>query len=396
VKVLVLNSGSSSLKYQVIDMSTEKAVAEGICERIGLDASIMTYKANGSKEKKLHNMPTHKEAIDLVLKTLQDEKIGVIKSVDEIDAIGHRVVHGGEKFDRSVLVDADVLEAIKDLSSLAPLHNPANILGIEVCMELMSGKPNIAVFDTAFHQTMPREAFMYALPYEDYRELKVRKYGFHGTSHKYVSQVAAEVLKKEDAKIIVCHLGNGASVSAVKAGKCQDTSMGLTPLQGLMMGTRCGDIDPAAVLYVMEQRGLTAKEMDTRMNKQSGLLGVFGESSDFRDLEAGIETGNEKAKLAFDMFVYKVKHYIGAYAATLGGVDAICFTAGIGENGLDVREAVCEGMEFLGIDFDKEENSQRKDGIQELTKKGSKVKVYKIPTNEEYMIAKDTYDIVKK
>ncbi len=396
MKVLVLNSGSSSLKYQVIDMTTEEAVAEGICERIGMDASVMTYKANGTKKEILHDMPSHKEAIDLVLKTLQDKDSGVVKSVDEIDAIGHRVVHGGEKFDKSILITSDVIEAVKELSSLAPLHNPANILGIEVCMELMPGKPNVAVFDTAFHQTMSKEAFMYALPYADYEELQVRKYGFHGTSHNYVSLEAAKLLKKDDAKIIVCHIGNGASISAVKAGKCIDTSMGLTPLQGLMMGTRCGDIDPAAVLYIMEKRGLTAKEMDARMNKQSGLLGIFGDSSDFRDILAGIESGNEKAKLAFDMFVHRIKHYIGAYAAELGGVDAICFTAGIGENALPLREAICEGLEFLGIDFDKEENSKRKGGVQELTKESSKVKVYKIPTNEEYMIAKDTYSLVKK
>ena len=396
MKVLVLNSGSSSLKYQVIDMTTEEAVAEGICERIGMDASVMTYKANGTKKEILHDMPSHKEAIDLVLKTLQDKESGVVKSVDEIDAIGHRVVHGGEKFDKSILITKDVIEAVKELSSLAPLHNPANILGIEVCMELMPGKPNVAVFDTAFHQTMSKDAFMYPLPYADYEELQVRKYGFHGTSHNYVSLEAAKLLKNDDAKIIVCHIGNGASVSAVKAGKCIDTSMGLTPLQGLMMGTRCGDIDPAAVLYIMEKRGLTAKEMDARMNKQSGLLGIFGESSDFRDILSGIESGNEKAKLAFDMFVHRIKHYIGAYAAELGGVDAICFTAGIGENALPLREAICEGLEFLGIDFDKEENSKRKGGVQELTKEGSKIKVYKIPTNEEYMIAKDTYSIVKK
>ena len=294
------------------------------------------------------------------------------------------------------MINEEVLEAIKDLSSLAPLHNPANILGIEVCTELMPEKPNVAVFDTAFHQTMPKESFMYALPYEDYKELKVRKYGFHGTSHKYVSQVAKDILKKDDAKIIVCHLGNGGSISAIKGGMCQDTSMGLTPLQGLIMGTRCGDIDPAAVLYIMKKRELTVKEMDTRMNKQSGLVGVFSESSDFRDVETGIEAGNEKAVLAFNMFCHRVKNYIGAYAAILGGVDAICFTAGIGENGANVRAAICEGLEFLGVDFDKEENLQRKDGVQELTRKGSRVKVYKIPTNEEYMIAKDTYDILNK
>ena len=395
MKVLVLNSGSSSLKYQVIDMTTQDSVAEGICERIGLDGSVMTYKANGSKEKMLQAMPTHKEAIDLVLNTLQDSKIGVIKSTDELDAIGHRVVHGGEKFDKSVIVTNEVLEEIKDLAALAPLHNPANALGIEVCKELMPSTPNVAVFDTAFHQTMPQEAFMYPLPYADYTEFKVRKYGFHGTSHYFVSKEAASVLGNEDAKIIVCHLGNGASISAVKAGKCIDTSMGLTPLQGLMMGTRCGDIDPASVLYVMQKRELSTKEMDTRMNKESGLLGIFGKSSDFRDILEGMEAGDDRAELAFNMFTYRVKSYIGSYAAALGGVDAICFTGGIGENALPVREKICEGLEYLGVDFDKEENSQRKGGTQELTKAGSKVKVFKIQTNEELVIAQDTYKLVK-
>lgn len=395
MKVLVLNSGSSSLKYQVIDMTTQDSIAEGICERIGLDGSVMTYKANGNKEKMLQAMPTHKEAIDLVLNTLQDSKIGVIKSTEELDAIGHRVVHGGEKFDKSVIVTNEVLEEIKDLAALAPLHNPANALGIEVCRELMPSTPNVAVFDTAFHQTMPQEAFMYPLPYADYTEFKVRKYGFHGTSHYFVSKEAASVLGKEDAKIIVCHLGNGASISAVNAGKCIDTSMGLTPLQGLMMGTRCGDIDPASVLYVMQKRELSTKEMDTRMNKESGLLGIFGKSSDFRDILEGMEAGDDRAELAFNMFTYRVKSYIGSYAAALGGVDAICFTGGIGENALPVREKICEGLEYLGVDFDKEENSQRKGGTQELTKAGSKVKVFKIQTNEELVIAQDTYKLVK-
>jgi acetate kinase len=395
MNVLVLNSGSSSLKYQVIDMTTQDSIAEGICERIGLDGSVMTYKANGKKEKILHAMPTHKEGIDLVLKTLQDSEIGIIKSVDEIDAIGHRVVHGGENFDKSVLITDKVLDEIKDLSALAPLHNPANALGIEVCQQLMPGKPNVAVFDTAFHQTMPSEAYMYPLPYADYTEFKVRKYGFHGTSHYFVSKECAKVLGKEDAKIIVCHLGNGASISAVKGGKCIDTSMGLTPLQGLMMGTRCGDIDPASVLYVMQKRELSAKEMDTRMNKESGLLGIYGKSSDFRDILEAVKEGSERAKLAFEMFAYRVKSYIGAYAAALGGVDAICFTGGIGENALPVREKICADLAYLGVDFDKEENSQRKDGTQELTKEGSKVKVFKIQTNEELVIAKDTYELVR-
>ena len=395
MKILVLNSGSSSLKYQMINMETGLAMAEGICERIGMEGSVMKYKADGTKEKILHDMPTHKEGIDLLLKTLVDKKVGVVDSINEIDTIGHRVAHGGEKFDSSVLVDAQVLEAIKELSNLAPLHNPANVLGIELCMELMPDKPNVAVFDTAFHQTMPEKSFMYALPYEDYEELKIRKYGFHGTSHKYVSKLAGDLLDKEDAKIIVCHLGNGASVSAVRGGNCLDTSMGLTPLQGLMMGTRCGDLDPAAVLHIMEERKLTIKEMDERINKKSGFLGVFGESSDCRDVEDGVEAGNRRAKLAYDMFCHRVKHYIGAYAAIMGGLDAVCFTAGIGENGPEIRELVCEGLEFVGIDFDKKENNERKDGVQVLSKPDSKVKVYKIPTNEEYVIAEDAYKLFK-
>ncbi len=351
-------------------MATGEAIAEGICERIGLKNSSMVYKSQGKKEKISCDMPTHKEAIDIVLKTLQDLKIGVVKSIDEIDAVGHRVVHGGEKFDKAVLVDRDVLNSIEELSSLGPLHNPANLLGIEVCMELMPGKPNVAVFDTAFHQTMGEEAFMYALPHEDYSELKVRKYGFHGTSHKYIAKVA--------------------SVSAVRGGKCVDTSMGLTPLQGLMMGTRCGELDPSAVLYIMGKRGLSASEMDIRMNKQSGFLRIFGESSDCRDIEDGIKAGNQKAILAYDMFCHKVKHYVEAYAAIMGGVDA-----GIGENGPEIREAVCKGLEFLGVEFDREKNVQRKSGIQLLSTESSKVRVYKIPTNEEYMIAEDAYRPVK-
>lgn len=397
MKILVLNSGSSSLKYQFIDAITEDAIAEGICERIGIEGSVMTYKVPNKNIKKVIEspMPSHKEAIALVLDTLQNEEIGVIASADDVDAIGHRVVHGGELFDKSVLVDERVIKELKSISALAPLHNPANIMGIEICQELLAGKPNVATFDTAFHQTMPEEAFMYALPYADYEELRVRKYGFHGTSHKFVSEQVREVLNKKDAKVIVCHLGNGASVSAVDGDKCIDTSMGLTPLQGLMMGTRCGDIDPAAVLHIMKERGLSINEMDTRLNKQSGLLGIYGKSSDSRDIEDGVAAGEKRAILAEDMFAYKVKSYIGAYAAVLGGVDAIAFTAGIGENAAGIREKVASNLEFLGVDFDKEVNSVRKSGIVELTKANSKVKVFKVPTNEELVIARDTYSLVK-
>lgn len=398
MKVLVINSGSSSLKFEFIDMESKQTLAKGICERVGIQAPIFTYK-NLVKDIKIDEkeskMDNHKMAIDLVLHTLTDSEYGVIASVDEIEAVGHRVVHGGEDFPDSVIVDGDVITKLEELSALAPLHNPANIMGIKVMQELLPGKKNVAVFDTAFHQTMEPKAYMYALPYADYEDFKVRKYGFHGTSHKYVSGVAAEVLGGGDTKIIVCHLGNGASMSAVKNGKVVDTSMGLTPLQGLMMGTRCGDLDPAAVLYVMEKRGLDSAGMDKRMNKESGLLGITGNSSDFRDILAGIEAGDKRAKLAFEMFAYRVKSYIGAYSAAMGGLDAIAFTGGIGENALKVREEICKGLEYLGVDFDFEKNLIRTPGTVELTKPSSKVKVLKIETAEELMIANDTYRLAK-
>lgn len=398
MKILVINSGSSSLKFELIDMTNEKTLAKGICERVGIANPIFTYKnlVKGTKiDKQEAPMENHSIAIDLVLKTLQDKEHGVITNVDEIDAIGHRVVHGGEYYDDSVVVDDEVIKNLEDVSALAPLHNPANIMGIKVMKELLPDKKNVVVFDTAFHQSMFPEAYMYAFPYEDYTELKVRKYGFHGTSHKYVSELVREVLGKEDSKIIVCHLGNGASISAVKNGKVVDTSMGLTPLAGVMMGTRTGDADPAAALYVMEKRGLSLKEIDTRMNKKSGILGIFGESSDFRDLETAMKAGNERAKLAYDMFCYRVKLYIGAYAAAMDGVDAIAFTGGIGENGNNPRETICEGLGYLGLKFDSEKNKERVSGTVELSKPDSKVKVYKVETNEELVIARDTYRLTK-
>ena len=398
MKVLVINSGSSSLKFEFIDMESKQTLAKGICERVGIQAPIFTYK-NLVKDIKIDEkesqMDNHKMAIDLVLHTLTDSEYGVVASVDEIEAVGHRVVHGGEDFPDSVIVDGDVVAKLEELSALAPLHNPANIMGIKVMQELLPGKKNIAVFDTAFHQTMEPKAYMYALPYADYEDFKVRKYGFHGTSHKYVSGVAADVIGGEETKIIVCHLGNGASMSAVKNGKVVDTSMGLTPLQGLMMGTRCGDLDPAAVLYVMEKRGLDAAGMDKRMNKESGLLGITGYSSDFRDIMKASKEGDKRAKLAFEMFAYRVKSYIGAYSAAMGGVDAIAFTGGIGENAALVREEICKGLEFLGVDFDFEKNEVRASGTVELTKPNSKVKVLKIETAEELMIANDTYRLGK-
>ena len=397
MKVLVINCGSSSLKYQLMNPETKEVFAKGLCDRIGIEGSKMEYEvpATDFEVEIKKPMPTHKEALELVMEAITDKENGVIKTLDEVEAIGHRVVHGGETFAKSVLITDEVMAGIKENNELAPLHNPANLMGIETCMELMPGKPNVAVFDTAFHQTMPAEAFMYALPYEDYTELKVRKYGFHGTSHLFVSETMREIMgNPEHSKIIVCHLGNGASISAVLDGKSIDTSMGLTPLQGLMMGTRCGDIDPAAVLFVKGKRNLTDAEMDTRMNKQSGILGIFGKSSDCRDMENGVAEKDERAILANDMFVYKIKSYIGAYAAAMGGVDAICFAGGIGENASGIREEVMEGLEFLGAKLDKEVNSVRKKGNVKLSADDSKVLIYKIPTNEELVIAQDTYRIV--
>ena len=397
MKVLVINRGSSSFRFELIDMVNEETIKKEISERIGISDSKLVYKnmVKDSKVELLKDMPDHKVAINLVLKTLQDATDGNLTSVEEIDAIGHRLVHGGEYFQDSTVVNEDVMKRVEETSELAPLHNPANIMGIRVMQELLPGKPNVVVFDTAFHQTMPAEAYMYALPYEDYTELKVRKYGFHGTSHKYVSEVTKEMLNKEESKIIVCHLGNGASISAVKNGVSIDTSMGLTPLQGLMMGTRSGDMDPAAVLYVMDKRGLDIKGMDARMNKQSGVLGVFGQSSDFRDLENAKAAGDKRAELAHHMFVYRVKSYIGAYAAALNGVDAIAFTGGVGENDSAVRLDVCSGLSYLGVEINEELNSKRISGNVELNTENSKVKEYKIETAEELMIARDTYRLTK-
>lgn len=397
MKVLVINCGSSSLKYQLMNPETKEVFAKGLCERIGIDGSRMEYEvpAKDFEIEIKKPMPTHKEALELVINAIIDKENGVIASVEEVGAIGHRMVHGGETFASSVLLNEDVMKAVEENNDLAPLHNPANLMGVRTCMTLMPGKPNVGVFDTAFHQTMPAKAYMYALPYEDYKELKVRKYGFHGTSHLYVSETMREIMgNPEHSKIIVCHLGNGASMSAVVDGKCVDTSMGLTPLQGLMMGTRCGDIDPAAVLFIKNKRGLTDKEMDSRLNKESGILGIYGKSSDCRDMENGVAEGDERAILAEEMFIYKIKSYVGAYAAAMGGVDAICFAGGIGENAAGIREAVISGLEFMGAKIDKEINSVRKKGNVKLSTEDSKVLVYKIPTNEELVIARDTYKIV--
>jgi len=398
MKILVINCGSSSAKFELIDMTNEQSLAKGNCERIGIANPIFSYKnlLTGEKIDKMEvPMENHTVAVELILKTLQDEKIGVISSVDEIDSIGHRIVHGGEYYDDSVIVDDEVIKNLEEIAPLAPLHNPAHLMGIRVIQKLLPGKKNVVVFDTAFHQTMPPKAYMYAYPYEDYTDLKVRKYGFHGTSHKYVSEVAREMLGKEDSKIIVCHLGNGASISAVQNGKVVDTSMGMTPLAGVMMGTRTGDVDPASVIYIMRKRGLSLDEMNNRMNKQSGILGIFGESSDFRDLDTARRSGNEKAQLAYEMFCYRIQLYIGAYVAAMNGVDAIAFTGGIGENSVGVKKHICESLSHFGIELDEEKNAQRLPGNIELSTKNSKVKIYKIETAEELVIARDTYRLTK-
>ena len=384
MNVLVINAGSSSLKYQLLNPTTGELLAKGLCERIGIDG-LFTYKPQ---------LPG-KEAIQAVLNALVDEKNGVIGSMKEIDAVGHRVVHGGEKFAKSVVITDEVMQAIEECTPLAPLHNPANIIGIKACQELMPGVPMVAVFDTAFHQTMPPVAYTYALPYEYYEKDKVRRYGFHGTSHKYVSQRAADMLGKpiEQLKLISCHLGNGSSVTAIDGGKSVDTSMGFTPLAGLPMGTRSGDIDAGILEYLMNKYGMDIKEMVNVLNKKSGVMGVSGVSSDFRDLEEAFEQGNERAGLAVDMFNYGVKKLIGAYAAAMGGVDAIIFTAGVGENSASQRMAIASGLEFMGVKMDEDANKVRGEE-RVISAPDSKVTVLLIPTNEELMIAMDTEALV--
>ncbi|NLL30538.1 MAG: acetate kinase [Clostridiales bacterium] len=399
MKVLVINCGSSSLKYQLIDMNTEESIAQGLVERIGIEGSVLTQKVEG-RDKYIVKQPMedHKIAIQLVLGALVDKENGVISSMDEISAVGHRVVHGGEKFKSSVLINEEVKDYIRGCFKLAPLHNPANMIGIEACEELMPNTPMVAVFDNAFHSTMPEKAYLYALPYELYTKHGIRKYGFHGTSHKYVSQTAAEVMGKDikDLKIITCHLGNGASVTAVKGGVSIDTSMGFTPLEGVAMGTRCGNIDPAIIPFLMKEEGLSIDEVDNLLNKKSGVLGISGISSDFRDIEdAAFKEGVHRAQLALDIFEYKVKSTIGAYAAIMGGVDAIVFTAGVGENGPETREGILKGLEFLGVEVDPERNNVR-GKVREISKEGSKVKAFVIPTNEELVIARDTVELISK
>lgn len=398
MKVLVINCGSSSLKYQLIDMTKEEALAEGLVERIGIEGSVLTQKVEG-REKYIVKKPMgdHKVAIKLVLDTLIDKENGVISSMDEISSVGHRVVHGGEKYKTSVVINNEVKNDIKECFKLAPLHNPANMVGIEACEELMPNTSMVAVFDTAFHGTMPEEAYLYALPYELYEKHAIRKYGFHGTSHKYVSNKVAEVLGKDikDLKIITCHLGNGASLCAIKGGVSVDTSMGFTPLEGVAMGTRSGNIDPAIVNFLVKEEGLTVDEVDNILNKKSGVLGISGISSDFRDIEdAAFKEGVHRANLALNIFQYKVRATIGSYAAIMGGVDVIVFTAGVGENGPETREAILEGLEFLGVSVDTEANKVR-GKVREISKEGSKVKAFVIPTNEELVIARDTVELIK-
>ena len=396
MKVLVINCGSSSLKYQLIDAQTEKALAVGLCERIGIDGRLNHTPAGGEKVVINKDMPDHEVAVQMVLDELTDEKYGVISDLKEIDAIGHRVVHGGEKFASSVVINDEVMAAIEECNPLAPLHNPANLIGIRACQAIMPGVPNVAVFDTAFHQTMEPTAFMYGLPYECYEKYKVRRYGFHGTSHSFVSKraIALAGLDPENSKVIVCHLGNGASVSAVKNGKSVDTSMGLTPLEGLVMGTRCGDIDPAIIEYLAHAMDKSLEDVMKILNKESGVYGLSGVSSDFRDLEKAADEGNKKAQLAQDVFGYRVAKYIGAYTAAMNGVDAIAFTAGLGENNGIMREYVCSFLGYLGVEIDKEKNGVRGEETIVSTP-DSKVKVLVVPTNEELAIARETMELVK-
>ena len=396
MNVLVINCGSSSLKYQLIDSESEKVLAKGLCERIGIDGRLTYQKAGLDKEITEAPMPTHKEAIKMVLDALTNDKTGAIKSLDEVGAVGQRMVHGGEKFTCSAVIDDEMIKAVESCNDLAPLHNPANLIGVNACKELMPNVPMVGVFDTAFHQTMPKKAYLYGLPYEYYEKYGVRRYGFHGTSHSFVSKETAKFLglDLENSKIIVAHLGNGASISAVKNGKCVDTSMGLTPLAGLVMGTRCGDIDPAIMEYIAKKEDLDIAGVMNVLNKKSGVQGISGVSSDFRDLEEGMDNGNERCADAIEVFCYNVAKFIGAYAAAMNGVDAIAFTAGIGENGPIVREKVLEYLGYLGAELDPEANQKRGDN-NVISTADSKVKVCVIPTNEELAICRDTVALVK-
>ena len=398
MKILVLNCGSSSIKYALYNMDDKSVMTSGGAERVGLDEAFVKVKMpDGTKKKVMHDIPEHTEGVKFIFSLLTDPETGVIKSLDEIDAVGHRMVHGGEKFNKSVVLNDEVLEVFKSVSDLAPLHNPANLKGVKAVSELMPGLPQVGVFDTAFHQTMPAHSYLYAIPYELYEKYGVRRYGFHGTSHRYVSQRVCEFLgvNYNEKKIITCHIGNGGSVAAVENGKCVDTSMGLTPLEGLMMGTRSGDIDGGAVTFLEKKLGLDADGMSNLLNKKSGVLGITGISSDMREIDDAIANGNERAKLSLDMYNYRIKKYVGAYAAAMGGCDIIVFTAGVGENQYQMREAVCENMEYMGVKLDKEKNKTVR-GVEEvISTPDSKVTVCVIPTDEELMIATDTMNLLK-
>ena len=400
MKILVINAGSSSLKYQLIDLEGGSIIAKGLCERIGIGGSLLKFKAfSGQSYEVQKDMKDHTDAIRMVVDALIDPNRGVIASMDEIGAVGHRVVHGGERFSGSVRINDEVIRTLEEMTVLAPLHNPANLKGIRACQAIMPNVPMVGVFDTAFHQTMPREAFLYALPYEAYKDLMIRRYGFHGTSHYYVSSRAIELLgiPAERTRVITCHLGNGSSIAAVKGGKSVDTSMGFTPLAGVPMGTRCGDIDPAIVPYLMQRKGFSCDQACAYMNKESGVYGISGVSSDFRDLKKAADEGNERASVAIDCFAYSVKKYIGSYAAVMNGVDAIVFTAGVGENDAGVREKILTGLDYLGIEADFEKNRTAPRGVEmEITKPTSRVKVYVIPTDEEMVIARDTARLAVK
>ena len=396
MKILVVNCGSSSVKYQLLDMTDESVLAKGNYEKIGMEDSFLTHKVNGEKYVFNEYAKNHEDAIKLIMAQLTDKDHGVISSLDEIDAIGHRIVHGGERFTKSVIVDEDVIEGIKAAITFAPLHNPGHLQGIYACQSALPGKPNVVVFDTAFHQSMPKEHYIYPIPYEYYEKYGVRKYGAHGTSHKYVSGRTAELLGKDikDLKIISCHIGQGASLCAVKDGKCWDTSMGLTPLGGIAMGSRSGDLDPSVVTYIMDKEGLTPAEMEKILNKQSGLLGISGVSPDNRDVIQAAEEGNERAKQAMETYCYIIAGYIGKFAASMNGVDVISFAGGVGERGIDEREKICEYLTFMGVELDKEANKVKAEE-REISTKNSKVKVWIVPTEEELMIARETMDLVK-
>ena len=397
MKILVLNCGSSSIKYALYNMDDKSVMTSGGAERVGLEGAFVKVKMpDGTKKQIMHDIPEHTEGVKFIFSLLTDPEIGVIKSLDEIDAVGHRMVHGGEKFNKSVVINDEVLKTFKECIDLAPLHNPANLKGVEAVSELMPGLPQVGVFDTAFHQTMPAHSYLYAIPYDLYKQYGVRRYGFHGTSHRYVSQRVCDFLgvKYEDKKIITCHIGNGGSIAAVENGRCVDTSMGLTPLEGLMMGTRSGDIDAGAVTFLQKKLGLDADGMSDLLNKKSGILGVTGISSDMREIEDAIEHGNERAKMGLDMYNYRIRKYIGAYAAAMGGCDIIVFTAGVGENQYSTREAACKGLEYMGVKLDVEKNKTIRGEEAVISTPDSKVTVCVIPTDEELMIATDTMNLL--